>query len=92
MSPFAIAINDYVAQIKTPAEATPVRQASLKEFNAAVEGFIAGGETFRADDDFTALTGAGADWNDTTTRGALWANVAQIEDDYRNTKIDGREG
>lgn len=107
MTPFAIAINDYVANIKTTAEA-PVRQAPIKEFNAAVENFLGlnkptewtfgpdgaryGDEMFLPNDDFSALTGAGAEWNNVTERAALWADVAATEDDYRNTKVDGREG
>lgn len=90
MTPFAIAINDYVAQIKTSAEAAPVRQASLKEFNSAIDAYLAqnGGSSFREIDDTSALTGAGADW-DISERSQLWADVAQVEADY---KVDGREG
>jgi len=76
MTPFATAIADYVANIKTTAEAGPVRQAPLKEFNAAVEQYL------------NAATGHGDDWG-VTERAQLWADVAQVEADY---KVDGREG
>lgn len=92
MTPFATAISDYVANIKTAAEG-PVTQTSVKTFNAAVENFIGlnGGPAFLPADDTSALAGAGADWG-VSDRAQLWADVAQVEDDYRNLKVDGREG